>query len=431
MEPQFRFCTSADGVRISYAVYGSGPPILFATVFWASMDSQFSQAHSRAFLGALATNMTLVTFDRRGVGTSARDLDDLSPAAEAGDIEAVADAAGLRTFTLFSVVDSLAAAAYYAGSHKERIHRVVLWASHTGVVPGDWIRTIREDWSVARRIWAGLVYPQGPVSLQRSFSQAVKGAVSSEMAARRLEAFSQVDFATLLPAVTAPALVLGREEPVSARQRVMSLAGMLPNAEVRFVPGIDLGPTSMHQPTVEAIEQFVGVHSQGVGDPGGGTAVILFTDIVDSTALTERLGDGVFRTASRTLDERLRAVIRESGGMPVDGKVLGDGVMAVFSSAAQAIDAARRCTELSGESELRLHIGLHAGDVIREQDNVYGGAVNIASRICSLSAPGEILVSRTIRDLARTSVAATFEDRGEHTLKGIEDPVRVFAVRAG
>jgi adenylate cyclase len=129
------------------------------------------------------------------------------------------------------------------------------------------------------------------------------------------------------------------------------------------------------------------------------------------------------------LDERLRAAIREAGGATVEGKTLGDGVLATFASAAQAIAAARRCIELSAESELRLHVGLHAGDVIREADNVYGGAVNIAARICGLSAPGEILVSGTIRDLARTSAGATFEDRGEQLLKGIDEPVRVWAVR--
>ncbi len=161
MEPQFRFCTSADGTGISYAVYGSGPPILFATVFLASMDIQFNRAESRSFLDALAAHMTLVTFDRRGSGNSARDVDDLSPAAEAGDIGAVADAAGLRTFTLMTVVDSLAAAASYASSHEDRIHRVVLWAPSTIAVSSDWLRTIREDWSLARRIWAGLAYPQG------------------------------------------------------------------------------------------------------------------------------------------------------------------------------------------------------------------------------------------------------------------------------
>ena len=90
-----------------------------------------------------------------------------------------------------------------------------------------------------------------------------------------------------------------------------------------------------------------------------------------------------------------------------------------------------RCVDAERGGELRLHIGLHAGDVIREKDNVYGGAVNIASRICGLCEPGEILVSGTVRELARTSAGVTFEDRGEHALKGIDDPVRVFAVRSG
>jgi class 3 adenylate cyclase len=126
----------------------------------------------------------------------------------------------------------------------------------------------------------------------------------------------------------------------------------------------------------------------------------------------------------------MRAAIHDCGGASIDGKVLGDGVMATFPSAATALAAAQRCLELSSESELRLHIGLHAGDVLHEPGNVYGGAVNIASRICGIAAPGEILVSQTVRDLARTSAGMTFEDRGEHELKGIADPVRIFAARA-
>ena len=121
--------------------------------------------------------------------------------------------------------------------------------------------------------------------------------------------------------------------------------------------------------------------------------------------------------------------MREAGGTPVDGKVLGDGVMGVFTSAAQAIAAARACTSAAADAELPLHIGIHAGDVIHEQDNVYGGAVNLASRVCGASAPGEILVSEVVRALARTSAGVTFEDRGEHALKGIEEPQRLWAIR--
>jgi adenylate cyclase len=156
-------------------------------------------------------------------------------------------------------------------------------------------------------------------------------------------------------------------------------------------------------------------------------AVILFTDIASSTELTERMGDARFRDASRSLEAGLRTAIREAGGAPID-RSLGDGVLATFATAAQAIDGARRCLALSAASDLGLHIGLHAGDLIREDNNVYGGAVNIASRMCALSAPGEILVSDVVRALARTSAGVTFEDRGEFALKGVAEPQRVFAV---
>jgi adenylate cyclase len=146
------------------------------------------------------------------------------------------------------------------------------------------------------------------------------------------------------------------------------------------------------------------------------------------------MGDVAFRDASRALDAGLRAAVREAGGAAIDGTLLGDGVLATFPSAAQAIDAARRCHELSAASEMRLHLGIHAGDVIREQDpggqsNVYGGAVNIASRICALSAPGEVLVSDVVRGMARSSAGVEFEDRGEQEIKGVSDPVRVYEVR--
>jgi class 3 adenylate cyclase len=165
--------------------------------------------------------------------------------------------------------------------------------------------------------------------------------------------------------------------------------------------------------------------------PLAGTAIILFVDIANSTALTERMGDAAFRAASRALDERLRAAIRDAGGTPVEGKVMGDGVMATFPSAREAIAAAVRCNELSAESELQLHLGIHAGDVIREPGNVYGGAVNIAARICDASAPGEVLVSDVVRGMARTSAGVTFEDRGDRDMKGVGEPVRVYAVIEG
>jgi class 3 adenylate cyclase len=239
----------------------------------------------------------------------------------------------------------------------------------------------------------------------------------------------------VLAAIRVPTLVL---HPARARNlrvdAARELAAAISSArlvlldEDLFLPVTDAA--------TRAIGAFLGIpivpKADGAvdGDAAPGTVIVLFVDVADSTALTERMGDAAFRSAARSLDDALRAAIRDAGGTAVEGKVLGDGVMAVFTSAARANSAGVRCIPLAADHDLQLHVGLHAGDVIREKDNVYGGAVNIAARICGLSAPGEVLVSSTIRDLARTSAGVTFEDRGEQSLKGIVEPLRVFAVHA-
>jgi adenylate cyclase len=184
---------------------------------------------------------------------------------------------------------------------------------------------------------------------------------------------------------------------------------------------------------MQAIDEFLGDGEEGAAtaDLPEGMAVILFVDIVDSTALTEQMGDATFREKARELDKRLRSAIRGCAGAPVEGKLVGDGVLAVFTSARQAIDCAVRCNGAGESVGLQLHLGIHAGDVIREGNNVYGGAVNIAARIAGESTAGEVLVSDTVRGLARTSAGVAFEDRGEQELKGIAEPQRLFAVRGG
>src|SRR3990172_9605898 len=194
---------------------------------------------------------------------------------------------------------------------------------------------------------------------------------------------------------------------------------------------LDFGPSSVDGWLRELIGAELGAEAESKEEiklPEG-TVTILFADIANSTLLTEQLGDAAFRAHARQLDASLRAIISQIGGRIVEGKLLGDGVMAIFTSARQAIECAIRCNSAAEGTELRLHIGIHAGDVIREGKNVFGGAVNIAARIAASSVPGEILISDTVRSLARTSTNVTFEDRGDHILKGIADPQRLFAIR--
>jgi class 3 adenylate cyclase len=232
----------------------------------------------------------------------------------------------------------------------------------------------------------------------------------------------------LLSQVTAPTLVIHNQnhkwQPLSAGRR---LAANIPGARLAVIDD----PFWLTVP--DLVREFTGAVAPPEVVPAAatpsGTAVILFADIADSTALTEQLGDSAFRAKARELDGALRTVIREHSGTAIEGKLLGDGVLAVFTSARQAIEAALVCARSGDDAALPLHLGLHAGDVIREENNVYGGAVNIASRISGLSAPGEVLISDTVRSLARTSAAVTFEDHGAQALKGVGELVRVWAVR--
>ncbi|HSP54985.1 MAG TPA: adenylate/guanylate cyclase domain-containing protein, partial [Dehalococcoidia bacterium] len=233
--------------------------------------------------------------------------------------------------------------------------------------------------------------------------------------------------------ITAPTLVMKHAGvQYVTMEMTRDLVALIPNAHLAVIEGLwaDNVEATVHR-IVAFLNPEADSHARMAELPHG-TAVILFADIVDSTALTERLGDAAFRDKARDLDITLRTTIRDLAGTPIEGKLLGDGVLAVFSSARQAIEAALACARSGDDAGLPLHLGLHAGDVIREEGNVYGGAVNIAARISGLSAPGEVLVSETVRSLARTSAGPSvegFEDRGEQALKGVGELVRVWLVR--
>jgi class 3 adenylate cyclase len=158
------------------------------------------------------------------------------------------------------------------------------------------------------------------------------------------------------------------------------------------------------------------------------TAIIVFADIVDSTALIERMGDHAFHARSTELEALLRAAIRDNGGEPVEGRLLGDGVLAVFESAREAILGSLDCAAAGANLGLPLHVGVHAGDVIRDDRTIYGGAVCIAARISEKCPPGDVLASETVRGLSRTSTEVTFADRGEHVLKGISEPIKLWSI---
>ena len=396
----------------------------------------------RSNFGWLAERRKIVQYDNRGYGLSEREVTDFSLEVRLGDLTAVLDSLEAPAIDLLAQVLSGPTAISYTATHPDRIRRLCLSDS---VARGrDLIRTPRQR--ALRHLievdWELYVQTQVLVTVgwtaARSVAEGVLGGVTAEVFVAASRAALQDDVQKLLPKVRCPTLVVQqRSEQVVSIGTSRQLAAAIPNARLTLVDQNNSGTILGDEAGMRMIEAFLDEEDEAkpsaasleTADRPSGTAIILFADIVDSTALTERLGDAAFREKARALDEAMRAAIRANGGTAIEGKTLGDGVLAVFTSARQAITCAQACHDAAGDAGLALHAGIHAGDVIRESDNVYGGAVNIAARVAAASAPGETLVSATVRDLARTSAGVSFEDRGEQALKGIEDAVRLFAVR--
>jgi class 3 adenylate cyclase len=159
-------------------------------------------------------------------------------------------------------------------------------------------------------------------------------------------------------------------------------------------------------------------------------ATVMFTDIVGSTELAGRLGDARWRELLLSHDAIVREEVARARGRVV--KSLGDGALAVFDGPSRAIGASLALTgRLSRQLGLTVRSGLHTGECeLLPGEDVGGFAVHIGARIASLAAPGEVLVSGTVRDLAIGS-PFRLESRGERRLKGVEETWRVFSATAG
>jgi class 3 adenylate cyclase len=165
-----------------------------------------------------------------------------------------------------------------------------------------------------------------------------------------------------------------------------------------------------------------------------GTVTILFTDIENSTALNERLGDRRWLGVLRAHNSIVRHCIAEHGGYEV--KSQGDGFMIAYPSARRglecAVDMQRNLARLDDaelDEPLRVRIGLHTGEAIREGDDFYGRSVTLAARLGDEAEGGEILTSSIVRELVGSSADIGFEDARELQLKGLRGSQRAYRVR--
>ena len=434
MEPEVRYCTTTDGVRIAYTVTGEGPPVLYCVdPLISHVQLEWSHPVGSRIFREFARSNTLIRFDFRGCGLSDRMLPRVMEE-QVLDIEAVVRRTGFDQFALLTLQLATPPAIAFAASHPEQVSRMVIWNGYSRMSEllgtqqvQALLAAAKLDWLVATEAIGAVAFGAGqdPNKVHGEYIRQCIGPEYFELA----DIATTWDASELARSVTAPTLVI-RERNLQfvLLDSAKDLVARIPNAHLLVVEGKWPENTDTAvQRTLDFINDRVAESLPPPELPSGMTA-ILFADIADSTGLTERLGDAAFREKARDLDAGLRTVIRDNGGTPIEGKLLGDGVLAVFTSARQAIEAALACGRAGADAGLPLHLGIHAGDVIREDNNVYGGAVNIASRIAGLSAAGEVLVSETVRSLARTSAGVRFEDRGEQALKGVGEKMRVWAV---
>ena len=443
MEPQVRFCTSFDGVRIAYATLGEGPPLVSVPAWGFNLELDWKHPNGHAFFEGLSRGGLYVAFDCRGVGASQRDVDDVSLDARVGDIAAVVDHLQLERFDLFGGLDGAAVSVAYAAQHPERVSRMVLWAAYPCGVemvrPGaarSVVELIRGNWSLARRAMADTVFPSGPTELQRWWSSTVRESVLPETAARHVEFYASVDVREYLPEVRAPTLVLhrrgDRNAPIAAGR---AAATLIPDARFVALEG-DIGhPYFGDMSYIETVREFLdqGRAQPSLAEPstGGAFRTVLFTDVEGSTSLSQRLGDARAREVLRAHERIVRDALRSHQGAEV--KTMGDGFMASFSSATRALECAiamqRAFAEHneSAEEPMRVRIGLNAGEPIEEEKDLFGTAVNLAARIAAKAEGGEILTSDVVRQLV-AGKGFLFSDRGDVVLRGFEDPVRLYEV---
>ncbi len=446
MEPQTRFCTSADGTRIAYATVGNGPglPILYVRDWVAYLDKDWEKPEGRAYFEGMAEGGMLAVYDRRGVGSSQREVDEISLESQLADLSAVVDSLEFERFHLLGTEDGAALAVAFAAQHPERVSCLVLWAPVVyapDVARPEQYRSLVQlaghDWGLARREMSRLAFPEGPIEWQRWMSGYFREATSSEVAVRYFEWFASLDVRSLAKEVRAPALVLHRRGqrtvPVVASRAAASL---IPDARLGVLEGTAAVLYFDAAQAVAAVRPFLEEGRAQAPTAPGGFATILFTDLVGHTEMMQRLGDDKGRDVLREHERITRETLKEYAGAEV--KTMGDGFMASFGSVTKAMDCAIALQRAfaahnadvgaHGHAPLNVRVGLNAGEPIEEDGDLFGSTVILASRIAAQAGAGEILIPEPLRHLL-SGKSYVYSDRGEVALKGFEDAVRLYEVR--
>jgi class 3 adenylate cyclase len=430
--------------RIAYEVFGEGPiDLVLSAGSYGAFDTDWEDPGAELFFRRLASFARVVRFDRRGTGGSDPLPIDALPPWESfvEELDFVMAEVGSERAAIMVSYDAGPMGMLFAATRPERTRALILANSGARYVADDDYpigvpvetaeqlnATMADRWGSDQHVLLQVPSRAGDERFREWYGKKTRSIAGPAAAAAYFRAMFTADARSLLPAIHVPTLVLHRTDyrfiPIEIGRYA---ADHIEGATFVELPGSD-GPLYWDhaEESLDAIQRFLtGVAPAPTTDRV--LATVLYTDIVDSTRQLEATGDAHWRGLLDMHDELARRLLEGNGGHLV--KTTGDGVLATFDGPGRAIRFATSFREQLAPMGLRIRTGIHTGEVEMRGDDVGGMAVHLAARIMSMAAGGEILVSRTVKDLVVGS-DLSFEDRGTHPLKGIENEWQLFAVQS-
>ena len=438
--PRTKYARS-DDIHIAYQLFGEGQTdLVFVNPTFSNLEMDWELPGGNTFTRRLASFTRIIRLDRRGTGLSDRTVETPTLEQEAGDLLAVLDAIGSERPYMLGLGQAGSFCLLFAALHPTRCSGVVAWAPPARVLRApdypfgwdqatlDWWVTSIEEGTLSLNTF-DIIAPSlaGNEEYARFRERYIASAVSPSAAVRALRAQAMTDIREVLPTIQVPVLVLhrGGGDMFPAAQS-KDTADRIPGARFVLLPGndwtIEVGDVD---PVVAEIQEFVtGTRPTPMYDRV--LATVLMTDIVSSTEHLSALGDQRWSELLELHDSIAREEILRFRGRMI--KSTGDGVLATFDGPARAISCSRAIQARLRPRGIKVRAGVHTGEIaLRDDGDISGIAVHVASRVSALANADEVLVSRTVVDLVGGS-GIEFEDRGEHTLKGVQRPWQLFAV---
>lgn len=439
--PETRYAKSGD-LHIAYQLVGEGPPLVVSDQWFSNVDAQWDFPPMRRLLRRLASFARIVLFDKRGMGLSDPVPMRAAPSLEEwmDDLRAVLDDAGIDQTAILCGVGATYMGVLFAATYPERVRSLVIvngyarmarttdyeWGRSSEEI-GEYVENVKRDWGKPGTM--DLLAPSAAEDeeVRRAFARFERQWASPGAYAAFTTVREGNDVRHVLPAIRVPTLVIHRSgsrfAPLDGGRYI---ADQIPGARFVEVPGIDTYLWAGDiEPIVGEVEEFL-TGSRHVPEMDRVLATVMFTDIVGSTKRAADIGDAAWKELLAQHDEFVRGELKRFRGNEVD--TAGDGFLATFDGPARAVRAAEAIRDVVRGLGLEIRTGLHTGEVELAGDRVRGIAVHIGARVAATAAPGEVLVSSTVKDLVAGS-GIEFDDRGSHSLKGVPGEWRLFAVQ--